>query len=603
MLKSNMQKFLLSTALFPLFLWSQQFDPSFLESLPDNIASDLESEFSSSKTEDKVFKAPRVDIEKIDNSIEKIRLKLDQIESEARTSAGITDTKELNRFGEKFFNSISSTFYPINDSNFSNDYILDAGDTLNLLMAGQKGREYSSVIQRDGRVFFQPLGAFQVAGLSLNQASDLIRNYTKTVNPAYEAFVSLTNLRDINILLTGSVNNPGIFTVSGNSNVLSVLNAAGGITSKGSYRNIVVKRNGNEIAKIDLYKALIDGDLRSLKLRNGDSIIVSPKNPEVAVSGGVAMPAIYEVQDNENLKDILRFAGLIVHSGSDHNITIRKNALSDNRIFEYKLDNIDSVKLTHGDNIQVEYFEPINEKLKTIEITGEIKNPGTFTIADGEKLSSLITRAGGYKDSAYIMGATLTREKSKEIERQINERIYKDMISYIGSTANGAVAVDPQTLTMVLNEFKNSKPRGRITAEFDLRKIRNENSLDITLEAGDKIFIPSYPSEVYVLGEVLSPGARLYKSSFTGKDYIDASGGLGRFAEKGKTIVIHPNGDTYLLSDSTSIFARRKLDIYPGTIIYTPREIGRLEGISYAAVIAPIFSSLALSLASLNSID
>ena len=315
------------------------------------------------------------------------------------------------------------------------------------------------------------------------------------------------------------------------------------------------------------------------------------------------MPAIYEIEEGESLLDVLEFAGLVAYSKSSYKVNIRKNTSSDNRIISYNEDDLVNAVLEHGDNIQVEYFEPISERLRTVEIVGEIRNPGIYTIKDGEKLSSLINRAGGYKESAYIMGATLIREKSKDIERQINERIYKDMIAFIGSTANGAVAVDPQTLSLVLNEFKNSKPRGRITAEFDLRKIRDQNSLDITLEAEDQIFIPSYPSEVYVLGEVLSPGARLYKSSFTGKDYIDASGGLGRFAEKGKTIVIHPNGDTYLLSDSTSIFKRRKLDIYPGTIIYTPREIGRLEGISYAAVIAPIFSSLALSLASLNSID
>ena len=156
------------------------------------------------KTEDAVFKAPRVDIEKIDESIEQIRLKLDQIESEAKTTAGASNTGVLERYGKKFFNTISSTFYPINSSNFSNDYILDSGDTLNLLLAGQKGREYSAVIQRDGRVFFQALGAFQVAGLSLEQATELIQNYTKEVNPSYEAFISLTNLRDINILLTGS---------------------------------------------------------------------------------------------------------------------------------------------------------------------------------------------------------------------------------------------------------------------------------------------------------------------------------------------------------------------------------------------------------------
>jgi protein involved in polysaccharide export with SLBB domain len=117
------------------------------------------------------------------------------------------------------------------------------------------------------------------------------------------------------------------------------------------------------------------------------------------------------------------------------------------------------------------------------------------------------------------------------------------------------------------------------------------------------IMIPEYKSEVYVLGEVLNPGARLYKSSSSGKDYIETSGGLGKFAEKNRSIVIHPNGDAFLYNDSYLSFLEKNIDIYPGTIIYVPREIGVLEGINYAAVVAPIFSSLALSLASLNSIN
>lgn len=127
--------------------------------------------------------------------------------------------------------------------------------------------------------------------------------------------------------------------------------------------------------------------------------------------------------------------------------------------------------------------------------------------------------------------------------------------------------------------------------------------MDITLSDGDEIVIPEYKSEVYVLGEVLNPGARLYKADQYGKDYVEKSGGLGKYAEKNRSIIIHPNGDAFLFNDSYLGFMANKVDIYPGTIIYVPREIGQLEGINYAAVVAPIFSSLALSLASLNSIN
>ena len=84
--------------------------------------------------------------------------------------------------------------------------------------------------------------------------------------------------------------------------------------------------------------------------------------------------------------------------------------------------------------------------------------------------------------------------------------------------------------------------------------------------------------------------------------YIKAAGGLGRFAENEKILIIKPNGEGYLAKSGIQFF-KEKDTIYPGTIIYVPREIGKLEGISFAATLAPIMSSLALSLASLNSID
>ena len=140
-------------------------------------------------------------------------------------------------------------------------------------------------------------------------------------------------------------------------------------------------------------------------------------------------------------------------------------------------------------------------------------------------------------------------------------------------------------------------------AEFNIEKLIRNQELDLPLEDEDHINIPQYNSEVYVLGEVLNPGARLYKPNRSGKDYIDISGGLGKYAENDKTIVIHPNGDAFLLADSYFKFVSKNIDIYPGTIIYIPREIGRLEGVNYAATVAPIFSSLALSIASLNSIN
>ena len=237
-----------------------------------------------------------------------------------------------------------------------------------------------------------------------------------------------------------------------------------------------------------------------------------------------------------------------------------------------------------------------------VNLSGEVSIPGEYTLKKGTKLSELLALAGGYTENAYTFAGTLTRLSTKEVEKQINERIYQDMIKFIASNANAAQVAGGDSFALILNEFRNTKPVGRVTAEFDLNKIRSNSNLDISLANGDRIVIPEYKSEVYVLGDVLNPGARLYKSNSSAKDYIALSGGQGKYAEKNRSIIIHPNGDAFLLNESIINF-KKNADIYPGTIIYVPREIGQLDGINYAAVVAPIFSSLALSLASLNSIN
>ena len=92
-----------------------------------------------------------------------------------------------------------------------------------------------------------------------------------------------------------------------------------------------------------------------------------------------------------------------------------------------------------------------------------------------------------------------------------------------------------------------------------------------------------------------------FNSSNSISEYIQLAGGSG-LADKSRIILIHPNGDTFLHSSPFKLF-KRNLEIYPGSIIYVPRQIGKIDGVNYAATIAPLFSSLALSLASLNSIS
>jgi protein involved in polysaccharide export with SLBB domain len=495
---------------------------------------------------------------------------------------------------------------PVNEPNFSSDYVVDAGDTLKVQMVGQRNEALSLVVQKDGSINIPEVSAIYVSGLSLKTASEMIQASLAEAFIGIKAYTTLTNMRNISVLVIGNVNNPGVYTYNGGTSVLSVLNGASGIADNGSFRSISIKRNNEVIDVVDLYEVLINGNLKFKHgLRSGDAVIVGPKNGEVSISGGVNNPGIYELKDNsEPLEIMLSFAGGLI-PGNQGKVIVERKVQSDKQLIDIPLSKISDFDVIYGDDIKIPSYSSASNPMHSVEITGEVLFPGKYTITDGESLSSVIRRAGGYTQNAFEFGGILTRESAKEIEKVINERIYQDMIKFIATSANAKEIVSGGggTLPLILSEFKNVKPVGRVTADFDLSKISKKADLDTALQHADKIHIPPFSQEIYVLGEVLTPGARLYEPGTEAQDYIKKSGGLGLYGDKKRVVIIAPNGDSFLWSSGFAGFAKNDFDIIPGTVIYVPREIGKIDGINYASAVAPIFSSLALSLASLNSIN
>lgn len=592
--------------LFAINVPAQQesMDEDFLKSLPDDVRNDFIREMGENNTvKDEVYQAPRTSIDTLESNLQQIQLQLKQIE---RSIDNEKNSKKLKRFGPDFFNSTQSTFMPINEPNFSGNYIVDRGDTLKIQLVGQRNEPISAVIQQDGSINIPEVAAIYVAGLSLKEAGVVIQQSLSEAFIGIKSYTTLTNMRNINLLVIGNTESPGVYTFNGGSNVLSVLNASGGVSEKGSFRSVLVKRDNKVLEDIDLYDVLINGNLKFAHgLRSGDAVIIQSKGPEASISGGVNNPGIYEIKKTgESAFEMIEYAGGLI-PGVNENIIVERKANGSKKIIEVDLEELKNFSIANGDDIKVPSYSSASNPIHTVELSGEVLLPGKYTISDGETLTSVIERASGYTQNAYAFGGVLTRDTAKEIEREINERIYQDMIKFIATSANAKEIVSGggNTLPLILSEFKNVQPVGRVTAEFDLTKLKTNKDLDTKLQDGDHIHIPAFSQEIYVLGEVLTPGARLYDPNASAKDYINKSGGLGIYGDKKRIVIIAPNGDSYLWEDSLFGFQESKFNIIPGTVIYIPREIGKMNGLNYASAIAPIFSSLALSLASLNSIN
>jgi protein involved in polysaccharide export with SLBB domain len=592
--------------LSPILFAQEQLNEDFLKSLPEDVRNDFIREMGEqNEVKDEIYNAPKTSIDTLESNLQKIQYQLAEIERNIQSQSN-KDEINLKRFGPDFFNSFQSTFMPVNEPNFSSDYVVDAGDTLKVQLVGQRNEAFSLVVQKDGSINVPEVAAIYVAGLPLKEASDIIQATLAEAFIGIKVFTTLTNMRNISILVIGNVNNPGVYTYNGGTSVLSVLNGASGIAENGSFRSIQIKRNNEIIDTVDLYDVLINGNLKfNHGLRSGDAVIIGPKRGEVSISGGVNNPGIYELKDSkESLSTMLAFAGGLI-PGNQGKIMVERKVADDKQFIDIPVSLINNFDVIYGDDIKIPSYASSSNPMHSVVISGEVLFPGKYTINDGQTLSSVIRRAGGYTANAFEFGGNLTRESAKEIEKEINERIYQDMIKFIATSANAKEIVSGGggTLPLILSEFKNVKPVGRVTADFDLAKIGKRADLDTALQNGDRIHIPPYSQEIYVLGEVLTPGARLYEPGTKAQDYIKKSGGLGLYGDKKRIVVISPNGDSFLWSGGFAAFSKKEFDIIPGTVIYVPREIGKVDGLNYAAAIAPIFSSLALSLASLNSIS
>ena len=219
--------------------------------------------------------------------------------------------QKTERYGLKLFRTMQSSFMPLNEPNFGSDYVVDYGDILRIYKYGGGSSETFEVeIGRDGSVILPDIGNVPLAGLNFEQVSELIQKTYDSTFIGSNVFVSLSEIRDINVLVTGNVEFPGIYTLSGNSNVLQALNIVGGITENGSLRKVVLKRKGSEDKVIDLYKAIIFGEIDNIpSLMSGDSLYVESVTNLVRAGYGFNNIAVYELKDDEKLSDLIKFAG------------------------------------------------------------------------------------------------------------------------------------------------------------------------------------------------------------------------------------------------------------------------------------------------------
>ena len=556
------------------FAFPQQFDEEFLASLPDEVRVDLLNQVEDqNKIEEKQYRRPSTLIEKAE--------------------------VESDRFGANIFSMMQSTLMPINEPNFDADYILDFGDIIQLQLVGSKSLITNIPVERDGSINIPEIGKVVISGMSIENATNLIVKKIETAYIGVTAFVTLSEVRDIQIIVAGNVFNPGPYTLNGNSNVFHGLVASGGPSELGSFRSIDLIRNEEVIESIDLYNIFIFGKPAfGTRLRSGDIIFINKTEKLNGIYGGVKRPGVYELNKNEKVEDLIFFANGFKPEADLSNIVKEVFSAGVVQNIQIDLKDIKNEILDDGGNIFIRSYP-----IRKVQITGAVNNPGTFTLNEGDKLSDLIERAGGYLPNAYQFGGVLENEQALNANIYARDELYRSLLSSIIENSSRMQDSSFNSTGALLEELRESPVSGRVVTEFDLNKLQSNPDKDITLQKGDTVFIPEKINHVYLFGEISNQGTIQYQPNKNVDFYIEQKGGTLSRADLDNIFVLLPNGvsvrvkNKNLFRDGIS-----KVDIYPGSIIFIPRKTDRILLTQSLQAYASILGNLGVSLASLSVI-
>lgn len=378
------------------------------------------------------------------------------------------------------------------------DYVLGPGDNLTIDVWGGVSRRMLRTVDREGRVVLPEAGTVVIAGLTLAQATAAIE---KALQPQYrnaKVDVSLARVRSVRVYVVGEVVRPGAYDVSSLSTALNALYLAGGPTQRGSLRRLEQYRGKERVRSIDLYDLLLRG-VRSdtERLQAGDTILVPAAGPQVAMSGMVRRPAIYELRDEADLSQAVDLAGGLLPSATLHKITVERVIAHTQRITtsidlpdgtagDAMRQALATFRVQDGDRVRVAPIRP--QSMQTVYLEGHVVQPGKYAYRSGMQLSDLL-------------------------------RSYEDLLP--------EPAAHAEIVRLVAPDYHP------VTIEFNLHELLDATD-PVTLQPFDTVRIFGRydvdAPKVTVSGEVLRPGEYPLSKGMTAADLLRAAGGFNRSA-------------------------------------------------------------------------
>jgi protein involved in polysaccharide export with SLBB domain len=302
-----------------------------------------------------------------------------------------TTGQVLPIFGAELFRNVPSTFAPLNMTPVPSDYVIGPGDELRIRAWGQVNFQANVQVDRSGEVYLPQVGPVHVAGMPFSALDAHLRSAIGRVYRNFDLTADIGQIRAIQVYVAGEARRPGVYTVSSLSTLVDTVFASGGPSIQGSMRDIELRRGSETVADFDLYALLAHGDKsKDVKLLPGDVIFIPPVGAEVAITGSVRNPAIYELRAGEALDGLIADAGGVSAVAAEARISIERiQDHHDRQAMEVAFDASGlKTPLADGDLIRIFSIVPMYQK--TVILRGNLANPGRFAWHLGMRLSDLI---------------------------------------------------------------------------------------------------------------------------------------------------------------------------------------------------------------------
>lgn len=503
-------------------------------------------------------------------------------------------TAPLQRFGENIFTNGTGNLdrLPM-DLPAGPDYVIGPGDGLSVELWGSVSQRLKRTVDREGRISLPEAGMISVAGKTLGDTQRIVQNVLRTEFRDVQADVSLARLRTVRVYVVGDVQNPGAYDISSLSTALNALYAAGGPTSRGSLRNLQQFRGSQLVQKIDVYDLLLHGVRSDLeRIQSGDTIRVPPLGPQVKIDGMVRRPAVYELNGEKNLAEVLELAGGVLSSGTLRHIDVERIVAHQSRTMlrldvpeannQQSVDQaLEQFTIEDGDQVHISPILPYSDK--TVYLDGHVFRPGKYAFRDGMKISDVVHSYSDLLPEPSTTHAEIIRLEGPDLKPTVLTFNLKDalegkdqdiglkpfdtirifgrydfeeapLITVTGEVRDpgdhltngvthlrdavflaGGVAPDAE-----LNDaqvFRKSTDGKLRVISVNLRKaLAGDEHENIQLDPSDRVFIHRSqsrvdPARVSIEGEVERPGKYPLGENMSASDLVKLAGGFKRSAD------------------------------------------------------------------------